>query len=100
MEKYIKQKRKVINNMKKPYAYVAHICKKCGCMFIAEDYTKCNDIPSRWRYCEKCAKKLGINYETQTPRKNRTPEEQKKVDEKVKRLLDAKGKQQQQLKLN
>lgn len=76
----------------KPYtgAYVAHICKKCGCMFVAEDYTKATAMPPSWRYCPKCAKELGIDYDTQTPRRNRTPEEQKKVDEKVKRLLEAK----------
>ena len=78
-------------NMKKPYAYayVAHICKKCGCMFVAEDYTKATLLPPKWRYCKSCCKEMGINYDTQTPRKNRTPEEQKKVDEKVKRLLEA-----------
>lgn len=73
-------------------SYVAHICKKCGCMFVAEDYTKATAIPPSWRYCKSCCEKMGINYDTQTPRKNRTPEEQKRVDEKVKRLLDAKNK--------
>lgn len=25
-------------------AYVAHECKKCGCAFIAEDYTNAQDF--------------------------------------------------------
>lgn len=82
--------------VKKPYAYVAHICKKCGCFFVAEDYTKATSFPPKWRYCKSCAEKLGIDYDKQTPRRNRTPEEQKQVEEKTKRLLESK---QQQIKL-
>lgn len=67
-------------------AYVAHECKKCGKAFIAEDYTKATSLMPTWRYCEDCAKEIGIDYATQTPRKNRTPEEQKKIDEKTERL--------------
>lgn len=60
--------------------YVAHYCRRCDDIFIAEDYTRAKNNPPRWRYCPKCAKELGINYEQQTPRKNRTVEEQEKID--------------------
>lgn len=69
-------------NMTKEWtgAYVAHECKKCGCAFVAEDYTNAQDQMPKWRYCEECAKKLGIEYEKQTPRKNRTPEQQERIE--------------------
>ena len=67
-------------------AYVAHECKKCGCAFVAEDYTKAQDLMPKWRYCPECAKEKGIVYEEQTPRKNRTTEEQKRIDERIERL--------------
>lgn len=66
--------------------YVTHTCRKCGCAFVAEDYTNCQDLPPKWRYCPDCAKAKGIDYESQTPRKNRTPEEQKRIDEQIKRI--------------
>lgn len=61
--------------------YVAHICRKCDNIFIAEDYTRVKDKPPKWRYCKSCSEKLGIKYEEQTPRKNRTPEEEKRMKE-------------------
>ncbi len=62
--------------------YVAHICKNkdCNNIFIAEDYTKVKDIPPRWRYCQDCCKSLGLNYEKQTPKNNRTPAENKRFE--------------------
>lgn len=47
--------------------YVAHVCSKCECMFISEDYTNAQNRPPAWRYCEKCAKELGIDYAKQRP---------------------------------
>ena len=67
-------------------AYVAHECRECGCAFIAEDYTNAQDKMPKWRYCRECCKKLGIVYEKQTPRRNRTPEQQKKINEQIERL--------------
>ena len=67
-------------------AYVTHTCKKCGCAFTAEDYTNAQDIPPHWRYCPECAKVKGIDYEKQTPKTNRTPEEQKRIDERMAKL--------------
>lgn len=56
-------------------AYVCHVCKDCKSAFVAEDYTNAQNEPPKWRYCPECAAKRGIDYATQTPRKNRTPEE-------------------------
>ena len=67
-------------------AYVCHVCKKCKKAFIAEDYTNAQNEPPKWRYCEDCATKMGIDYNSQTPKKNRTPEEQKRIDEQIKRI--------------
>ena len=74
--------------MKKQWtgAYVCHVCKKCKCAFVAEDYTSAQDKPPQWRYCLDCANKKGIDYDSQTPRKNRTPEEQKRIDANIERL--------------
>lgn len=55
--------------------FVTHTCKKCGCAFVAEDYTNCQDIPSRWRYCPECSEEKGIDYDKQRPWTNRTKEQ-------------------------
>lgn len=55
--------------------FVTHTCKKCGCAFVAEDYTNCQDIPPHWRYCPECSQELGIDYDKQRPWTNRTKEQ-------------------------
>lgn len=55
--------------------FVTHTCKKCGCAFVAEDYTNCQDIPPHWRYCPNCSESLGIDYDKQKPWTNRTKEQ-------------------------
>lgn len=70
--------------------YVTHTCKKCGCAFVAEDYTHVKNTPPNWRYYPDCAKELGIDYAKQTPRRNRTPkqnEHYKKLSERGKQNL-------------
>lgn len=67
-------------------AYVCHVCKSCKSAFVAEDYTNAKDEPPKWRYCPGWAKEKGIDYDSQTPRKNRTPEEQKRIDEQIEKL--------------
>ena len=66
--------------------FVTHTCKKCGCAFNAEDYTNAQDLPPHWRYCPECCKKLGIDYDSQTPKSNRTPDEQKRINAQIERL--------------
>lgn len=55
--------------------YVCHVCKKCESAFVAEDYTKVKDVPPHWRYCPKCAKEMGIDYNKQKPWTNRTEQQ-------------------------
>lgn len=69
-------------------AYVCHVCKDCEAAFVAEDYTNAQDIPPKWRYCPECAEKRGIDYASQTPKKNRTPEEQKRINAQIERLKE------------
>lgn len=66
-------------------AYVCHVCKKCNCAFVAEDYTNARDIPPHWRYCPDCAKELGIDYKKQKPWNNFS-EARKKHLEKFKKI--------------
>lgn len=63
--------------------YVTHTCKKCGCAFVAEDYTNAQDIPPHWRLCPECSKKAGIDYASQKPW-NSFSEAQKRRIEKLK----------------
>ena len=54
--------------------YVIHFCKnkECNNAFIAVDYTKVKDVPSHWRLCPDCCKKLDIDYGKQRPWNMRT----------------------------
>ena len=63
--------------------YVTHTCRNCGCAFVAEDYTNCQDIPPHWRLCPECAEKAGIDYDKQKPW-NSYSEKQKARLEKLK----------------
>ena len=67
-------------------AYVCHVCKKCKCAFVAEDYTNAKDIPPQWRFCPDCSQELGIDYEKQTPKSNRSPEENERIDKQIETL--------------
>ena len=66
--------------------YVTHTCKKCKCAFVAEDYTNAQDIPPTWRYCPECAKKLGIDYDKQTPWSNRSEKRNEQIKAQIERL--------------
>lgn len=53
-------------------AYVAHDCKncktnKCNNRWIDKDLTGCKSRPPMWKYCRECCKKLGIDFDSQTP---------------------------------
>lgn len=52
--------------------YVMHICrnKKCNNGWVDKDLTRCTTYPPDWKYCKKCAEKLGIDYDAQTPDSN------------------------------
>ena len=54
--------------------YVAHICHnpKCNNIWIDKDLTNTKVNPPKWKYCEDCCKKLGIDYDSQTVTSNLT----------------------------
>lgn len=66
--------------------FVCHVCKKCNCAFVAEDYTNAQDIPPHWRYCPDCAKTKGIDYEKQTPWNNFSEARKKQIAENLKKM--------------
>lgn len=67
-------------------AYVCHVCKKCDCAFVAEDYTNAQDIPPHWRYCPDCAKELGIDYEKQKPWNNFSEARKKQIKNNLEKI--------------
>ena len=68
--------------------YVVHFCKnkECNNAFIAVDYTKVKDVPSHWRLCPDCCKKLDIDYGKQRPWNMRDEKTQKRIKEQIERL--------------
>lgn len=60
--------------------FVTHTCKKCGCAFVAEDYTNAQDIPPHWRYCPDCAKEKGIDYNAQKSWTNYSEAQKNKIE--------------------
>ena len=57
--------------------YVMHFCrnKKCNNGWVDADLTNAKTNPPDWKYCRECAKKLGIDYDAQTPTSNVTEKE-------------------------
>lgn len=68
--------------------YVTHTCKKCGCAFVAEDYTRVTHTPPSWRYCPECSKKLGIDYAKQRPRDNFSEARKRAIEKSKERLKE------------
>lgn len=66
--------------------YVAHECRKCGCIFIAEDYTNVTTLPPKWRYCKECSEELGIDYHSQKPSDRYTEEDKMKIKERIEKM--------------
>ena len=81
-------------------AYICHVCKKCECAFIAEDYTNAQDVPPHWRYCPKCAEKLGIDYDKQKPMDNFSEAQKNRIKKQIERLKIAGKKTQFKKKQN
>lgn len=71
--------------------YVMHFCrnKECNNGWVDKDLTGATTIPPKWKYCKECAKKLGIDYDAQTPKSSRTPEEEKRIKERIQKARSA-----------
>ena len=62
--------------------YVLHFCKnkECNNGWLDIDKTNVKDYPPHWKYCEECCKKLGIDFNKQTPKSNASIEKLKAME--------------------
>lgn len=58
-------------------SYVMHFCrnKKCNNGWIDKDLTNALTNSPSWKFCRECSKKLGIDFDSQTPTSNLTKKE-------------------------
>lgn len=73
--------------------YVMHVCRnrKCNNGWVDKDLTDARVNPPDWKYCKKCAEKLGIDYDKQTPDSNLTSQEiayKQKLRERLKKARE------------
>ena len=68
-----------------------HFCrnKECNNGWVDKDLTGATTIPPKWKYCKECAKKLGIDYDAQTPDSNLSEKELEHKQKMRDRLLKA-----------
>lgn len=72
-----------------------HFCrnKKCNNGWIDKDLTDARVNPPSWKYCKECCKKMGIDFDSQTPDSNLTPKElahKKMLQERLKKAREIK----------
>lgn len=62
--------------------YVLHICKnkECNNGWLDLDKSNVKDYPPHWKYCRECCRKLGINFDKQTPKSNASIEKLKAME--------------------
>lgn len=77
--------------------YVMHFCrnKECNNGWIDKDLTNCKTFPPKWKYCKKCADKLGIDFDKQKPDDYLNEEEKNKKKARIEKMQIAR-----QLKIN
>ena len=78
--------------------FTTHTCKKCGCAFVAGDYTNAQDIPPRWRLCPECAEKAGIDYNLQNPWNSFSEAKQERIKKQIDRLKQFQFQKKQNIK--
>lgn len=73
--------------------FVAHICrnKQCDAIWVDKDLTDARVNPPDWKYCRKCAEKLGIDYDAQTPDSNLSKKELEHKNKLRERLIKARA---------
>lgn len=64
----------------------------CNNRWIDEDLTGATTHIPTWKYCRDCCERLGIDFDKQKPSDYRTKEEQKRINERIKRLKDSRNK--------
>lgn len=82
--------------------YVAHDCRNsrlsersknyCNNRWIDKDLTNATTQIPTWKYCKSCCEKLGINFENQKPSDYRTEEENNKIFNHAKKMMEARNK--------
>lgn len=82
--------------------YVAHDCRNsrlsersknyCNNRWIDKDLTNATTQIPTWKYCKSCCEKLGINFENQKPSDYRTEEENNKIFNHSKKMIEARNK--------
>ena len=78
--------------------YVAHDCRNsrldersknyCNNRWIDVDMTGATTLISTWKYCRGCCEKLGIDFEKQKPSDYRTEEENTKILNHSKKMIE------------
>ena len=82
--------------------YVAHDCRNsrlsersknyCNNRWIDKDLTNATTQIPTWKYCKSCCEKLSINFENQKPSDYRTEEENNKIFNYSKKMIEARNK--------
>lgn len=81
--------------IKREWNYVAHDCRNtrngsCNNRWIDKDITSAKMQIPTWKYCKGCCEKLGIDFEKQKPSDYRTDEQNEKLKEKIKKMIEKK----------
>lgn len=81
--------------------YVAHVCRSsklkrtdknyCDRIWIDKDLTRATTTPPTWKYCEECCRKLGIDYNKQTPTSNLSKKELESRNKRVEKAKEIFG---------
>ena len=63
--------------------FVLHFCKNpdCNVGWLDVDVTDVTTIPPKWKYCRKCCKLLGIDFDKQKKPKSNRGKNLRKTDE-------------------
>ena len=51
--------------------FVVHYCPRCNTAWLDIDITNVKTFPPTWKFCIECCKKLGIDFDKQTPATNK-----------------------------
>lgn len=78
--------------------YVAHDCRNsrrsekskhyCNNRWVDVDMTGATTLIPSWKYCRECCEKLGIDFEKQKPSDYRTEEENRKILNHSKKMIE------------
>jgi hypothetical protein len=67
----------------------------CDRIWIDKDLTGATFSPPTWKYCEDCCKRLGIDYDKQTPTSNLSEKELASRNNRVEKMKKAREKKKE-----